>query len=56
MRLVLVDGSVLPGTIDRVGADHLDLAEHGRGELRRAAAVRQVRLVPLAALVAVRSG
>lgn len=56
VRLVLLDGSVLPGTLDRVAADHVDLAEHGRGELRRAAAVRQVRLVPLAALVAVRSG
>jgi hypothetical protein len=56
VRLVLVDGTVLPGTLDRVGADHVDLAEHGRDELRRAAAVRQVRLVPLAALVAVRSG
>lgn len=56
VRLVLLDGNVLPGTLDRVGADHVDLAEHGRDELRRAAAVRQVRLVPLAALVAVRSG
>ena len=56
VRLVLSDSSVLPGTLDRVGADHVDLAEHGRDELRRAAAVRQVRLVPLAALAAVRSG
>ena len=56
VRLVLLDGSVVPGTLDRVGADHVDLAEHGRDELRRASAVRQVRLVPIAALVAVRSG
>jgi hypothetical protein len=54
--LVLADGSALPGTLDRVGADHVDLAEHGRDELRRPAAVRQVRLVPLTAVVAVRSG
>jgi hypothetical protein len=52
----LRDGSTVSGTLDRVGADHVDLAEHGDGEARRAAAVRAVRLVPLAALVLVRSG
>ena len=54
VQLVLVDGSLLTGTLDRVGADHVDLAEHGAGELRRAAAVQGVRLVPLRALALVR--
>lgn len=54
--LGLLDGTRLAGTLDRVGADHLDLAEHGRGEARRAGTVRQVRLVPLAAVSFVRSG
>lgn len=55
VQVVLVDATVLSGTFDRVGADHVDLAEHPPGEARRAAAVRQVRLVPLTALSAVRS-
>ena len=52
----LTDGTLLTGTLDRVGTDHVDLAEHAPGEARRAGAVRQVRLVPLHALVLVRSG
>ena len=55
VQVVLLDGSALAGTLDRVGADHVDVAEHPPGEARRAAAVRQVRVVPLTALVAVRS-
>ena len=52
----LSNGGLATGTLDRVGADHVDLAEHGLGEARRAAAVRRVRLVPLRAVAFVRSG
>jgi hypothetical protein len=55
VQLVLRDGRLLGGTLDRVGQDHVDLAEHDLAELRRAAAVRQVRLVPLAAVAVVRA-
>ena len=55
VQVLLLNGSALSGTLDRVGADHVDLAEHAPGEPRRAASVRQVRLVPLAALAAIRS-
>jgi hypothetical protein len=42
------------GTIDRVGADFLELAEHPLDVPRRRGDVSNVRLVPLTALVAVR--
>jgi hypothetical protein len=55
VSVVLRDGSTVSGTLDRVGADHVDVAEHAPGEARRAAAVRQVRLVPITALALLRS-
>ncbi|MEO6204314.1 MAG: hypothetical protein ABIO67_02870 [Mycobacteriales bacterium] len=55
VTVVLRDGSVATGTLDQVGAEHVDLAEHAPGEARRAGAVRQVRVIPLSALSLVRS-
>lgn len=52
---VLADGSTVTGTVDRVGVDFLEVAEHASMEARRASAVRGVRTIPLPALVAVRS-
>lgn len=49
------DAGVLTGTIDRVGADYLDLAEHAPGEARRPEAVRGVVAVAFSGLVAVRT-
>jgi hypothetical protein len=54
VRLALRDGSTVAGTIDRVGADFVEAALHPVGEPRRRDAVREVALVPLPALVAVR--
>jgi len=54
VTLSYTDGSTTTGTLDRVGADFLEIAEHPPGEARRREAVRAVRTVPLAALAMVR--
>jgi hypothetical protein len=56
VTMLLREGTSVTGTIDRVGADFVDLAEHAPGEPRRAAAIRGARTLPLAALAFVRSG
>lgn len=54
VRLTLVDGSDLTGTLDRVGSDFVELAEHAAGEVRRVGAVRSVRMLALAGIACVR--
>jgi hypothetical protein len=45
----------IAGTIDRVGADFIEVALHAAWEPRRAGAVRSVALVPLASILLVRA-
>lgn len=54
VAVTLVDGTTVSGTVDRVGADHFDLAQHAAGEPRRRADVSGVRAVPVPALAVLR--
>ncbi|MCE7480372.1 hypothetical protein LZG07_00260 [Microbacterium profundi] len=54
LHVALRDGERLHGTVDRAGADHLDLAVHDAGQARSADAVRAFRIVPFDALVSAR--
>ncbi len=53
VSLLLMAGEVY-GTIDRVGRDHVDIAVHERGAVRRETAVSEYRLVPFSSLALVR--
>jgi hypothetical protein len=55
VQVVLDDGTVLAGTLDRVGADYLELAEHPLDRPRRAEAVQAVRTVVIGAIAVVRT-
>ncbi len=56
VEVVGTDGTVLvEGTVDRVGADHMDVARHARDDARRAGAVRGVLVVPLDAVALLRA-
>lgn len=49
-----IAGGLATGTIDRVGADHLDLAEHPADAVRRTTALTGHRVIPFAAIGVVR--
>ena len=54
VRIHLATGTTIDATLDRLGADFLEVAAHPVGEQRRRGDVRDVELLPLAAVVAVR--
>jgi hypothetical protein len=54
VAIALRDSTVVTGTIDRVGADFFEMAEHGLAEARRARDIRSVRTVPFAGVAFVR--
>jgi hypothetical protein len=53
VRVELVDATRCDGTIEAVGSDYLEIAEHELGEARRRVAVRARRFVGFEAVVAV---
>jgi hypothetical protein len=55
VQVVLDDGGVLGGTLDRVGADYVELAEHPGDLPRRAEAVQGVRAVVISRIAVVRT-
>jgi hypothetical protein len=55
VQVILDDGATLTGTLDRVGADYVELAEHPADQPRRSGVVHGVRAVVLEAIAVVRT-
>jgi hypothetical protein len=55
VQVVLDDGGVLTGTLDRVGADHVEVAEHPADMPRRSEAVQGITAVVIAAIAVLRT-
>jgi hypothetical protein len=55
VQVILDDGVVLAGTLDRVGVDYVELAEHPADQPRRPEAVQGVRAVVLETIAVVRT-
>lgn len=53
--MVDVDGGTVHGTIDAVGADAFDIAEHPLDSPRRAEHLRGERVIPFAAVAVISS-
>ncbi len=51
-----VYGGVVVGTVDRVGSDHVDIAEHPSDSARRSSVLTGHRAVPFRAIAVVRRG
>ena len=55
VQVILDDGGIVTGTLDRVGADYVELAEHPADTPRRSEAVQGVRAIVIAAVAVVRT-
>jgi hypothetical protein len=53
VQLALLDGNTVAGTIEAVGSDYVEIAEHDIGEARRETAVKARRLTAFAAVALV---
>jgi hypothetical protein len=56
VRIRLVDGETVSGTVDRAGPDHVDLALHPADVPRRATAVQSTWVLPYAGIASIRGG